>query len=142
MKNVFRLLLVPLIPLIFAGLTFAQATPSTPSTPAPEKKMEKMEKKAAKSKVSHVTGEVVSADAKAGTLTVKAKDKEMNFTAESKSAKRALNKVKAGDNVSVSYTEKDGNMIVRSVAKAKAKTESKGMSKEGTKKGETKTETK
>ncbi len=142
MKNFSRLVLVPLVFLAFTGLSFAQATPETPSSSAPEKKMEKTQKKATKSKVSKVTGEVVSADSKAGTLTVKAEDKDMNFTAQSKSAKNALNKVKAGDNVSVSYTEKDGNMVIRSVSKAKAK--SKAAAKEGktSTKSESKTETK
>ena len=139
MKNFSRLFLVPLFVLVFAGLSFAAS--ETPSSPAPEKKMEKMEKKATKSKAGKVTGEVTAVDSKAGTLTVKAQDKDMNFTAESKSAKNALNKVKAGDNVSVSYTEKEGNMVIRSVSKAKAK--SKAAAKEGkTTKGESKTETK
>lgn len=142
MKSVLRLLLVPLVSLTFAGLSFAQATPATPSTlTAAEKKIEKVEKKAVKSKTRRVTGEVVSADSKAGTLTVKVKDKEMNFTAEAKSAKRALTKVKTGNQVKVSYTEKNGNLMVRSVSKAKAKSESKGMTK-GEKKGDTKTDSK
>ncbi len=145
MKNFSRLVLVPLFVLAFAGLSFA-ASSETPSSSAPEKKAEKVEKKATKSKVSKATGEVTAVDSKAGTLTVKAQDKDMNFTAESKSAKNALNKVKSGDNVSVSYTEKEGNMVIRSVSKAKAKAKAKSKSaatKEGTSmKGESKTETK
>ncbi len=140
MKNFLRLVLVPVVFLAFTGLSFAQATPQTPSSSAPQKKMEKMEKKATKSKVSRVNGQVVSADGKAGTLTVKAQDKEMNFIAKTNSAKNALNKVKARDNVSVSYTEKDGNMIIRSVAKAKAK--GKRMAKHTKTKRGTKTATK
>ena len=106
---------------------------------AAEKKAEKaaqpcapaaMEKKAPeKAKAKSATGEVVSADAKTGMLTVKVKDKEMSFTAESKAA---LDKVKAGDRVTVSYTEKDGKMMASSVkaAKAPAKKAEKEMKKE------------
>ena len=35
MKSVFRLFLVPLVALAFAGLSFAQATPVTPATLSP-----------------------------------------------------------------------------------------------------------
>ena len=46
-----------------------------------------------------VTGEVTSVDAKAGTFTVKAKDKEINLVADSKTTKAALEKLKVGDMV-------------------------------------------
>jgi hypothetical protein len=62
-------------------------------------------------------------DAKAGTLAVKGKDKEVSLSAESQNVKTALEKVKVGDMVRVSYTEKDGKMIassVRAATKAKA----------------------
>jgi len=100
-----------------------------PMTSAAEKKAEKaaqpcapaMEKKAPeKPKAISATGDVVSADAKTGMLAVKVKDKDMSFTAESKTAKQSLEKVKAGDKVTVSYTEKDGKMIASSVKAVKA----------------------
>lgn len=119
MKSILRLFLVPVVTLAFAGASYAQAKPATPAQPcAPQKKMET---KAEKPKATRATGEVTSVDAKAGTLTVKVKDKDMNFTAQSKAAKGALGKVKVGDNVRVSYTEKDGKMIASSVTSAKAK---------------------
>ena len=68
-----------------------------------------------------VTGEVTSVDAKAGTFTVKAKDKEINLVADSKSTKAALEKLKVGDMARVSYTEKDGKMIASSVRASKSK---------------------
>ena len=69
-----------------------------------------------------VTGEVTSVDAKAGTFTVKAKDKEINLVADSKTTKAALEKLKVGDMVRVSYSEKDGKMIASSVkAESKAR---------------------
>jgi uncharacterized iron-regulated membrane protein len=121
-KNALRILVVALTTLAFSGFGFAQekkatpSTPTTPSAPATEKKEMKSEK------AKTVTGEVTSLDAKAGTLTVKAKDKETNLTADSSSAKNALGKVKVGDMVKVTYTEKDGKMVASSVAKTKTKT--------------------
>ena len=120
MKSVLRLFLVPLVALAFAGVSFAQATPATPATPASPAKKEV--KKVEKPKATRITGEIVSLDAKAGTLTVKVNGKEMSFTAETKGAKSALGKVKVGEQVRVSYTEKGGKLIAHSVTQAKAKT--------------------
>jgi len=142
-KNALKVLIVALTTLAFSGVSFAQekkATPATPAAPATEKKSEM---KSEKPKTTRITGEVTSVDAKAGTLTVKAKDKETNLTADTK-AKGALEKVKVGDMVKVSYTEKDGKMIVSSVkaeSKSKAAKPDKAMEKKGEmmeKKSETK----
>ena len=146
MKSILRFFLVPLITLAFAGVSLAQQTPTTPST-APMK-AEKAEKKNGKPKVTHVTGQVVSVDAKAGMLTVKTKDKEMSFTAETKGAKTALEKIKAGNQVRVSYTEKGGKLIASSVSEVKiktaaaTKTETKAAEKKAEKKETPKTEKK
>ena len=118
MKSVLRLLLVSLVTLTFAGVGFAQATPATPATPA-----KKVVKKEEKPRATRVLGEVISVDAKAGMLTVKVKDKEMSFAAETKGAKGALGKVKVGDKVRVSYGEKEGKLIARSITEARPKTE-------------------
>lgn len=116
MKRMIRVLVIGLTTLAFSGLSFAQAKPATPAGPTVEKKAE------TKAKISRVSGEVTAVDAKAGTLAIKAKDKDVNLTAESKSAKSALGKIKVGDMVRVSYTEKDGKMIASSVkAEAKSK---------------------
>lgn len=129
MKDMLKLFLVALITLAFSGVSFAQAKPATPAIPAtpasPEKKAGKVGKKEGQPKTTRVTGQIISLDAKAGTLRVKAKDKEMSFTAETKGAKGALEKVKVGDTVSVSYTEKNGKLIARSVAEGKAKAKGK-----------------
>lgn len=117
MKSILKLFLVPLVTLIFAGASFAQTTPATPAKPATSEK--KTEMKAEKPKVTHISGELTSVDAKAGTLAVKTKDKEINLTADSKAAKSALAKVKVGDTVRVSYMEKDGKMIASSIAAVK-----------------------
>lgn len=145
MKSMIRLFLVPLVTLVFAGVSFAQATPATPATPAaPEKKMEKadkkMESKAEKPKATSVTGEVSSVDAKAGMLTVKTKDKDVNLTAESKSAKGALEKIKTGDTVKVSYVEKDGKMVANTISKAKGEAKGKDTTMKEEKKADSKKE--
>jgi ribosomal 50S subunit-recycling heat shock protein len=58
-------------------------------------------------------------DPKVGTFTLKVKDKDVSLAAESKSAKSALEKVKVGDMVKVSYTEKDGKMTATSIVGVK-----------------------
>ena len=124
MKNMIRILVIALTTLSFSALGFAQAkpaTPATPATPAAPATEKKTETKSEKAKTHRITGEVTSLDAKAGTFAVKEKDKEIKLTADSKSAKSALEKVKVGDMVRVSYTEKDGKMIASSV-KAEPKT--------------------
>src|SRR5918999_158692 len=116
MKNMIKVLVVALTSLAFTGVSFAQAKPATPSAPAAEKKSEM---KSEKAKTSRITGEVTSVDSKTGMLTVKTKDKEVNLTADSK-AKGELEKVKPGDTVRVSATEKDGKMVATSVAPTKS----------------------
>lgn len=128
MKNTIKILVVALTTLGFSALGFAQTKPATPATPAtpaaPAEK--KTEMKSEKAKSHRVTGELTSVDAKAGTFAVKGKDKEIKLAADSKSAKDALEKVKVGDMVRVSYTEKDGKMIATSVkAESKKATEKK-----------------
>ena len=129
MKNMIKILVVALTTLSFSALGFAQTKPATPATPAtpaaPAEK--KTETKSEKAKSHRITGELTSVDAKAGTFAVKGNDKEVKLAADSKSAKDALEKVKVGDMVRVSYTEKDGKMIATSVkAEAKKATEKKG----------------
>ena len=96
MKKALRVLVVAFVTVAFAGVSFA----------------------AEKAKTTKATGEVTSVDAKAGTLTVKAKDKDLKLTADTK-AKGALGKVKVGDMVKVTYTEKEGKMIASSIAGVK-----------------------
>jgi len=137
-KSMIKFLIVALTSLAFSGASFAQAkpaTPATPASPAAPAMEKKMEMKSEKAKTNGLTGEVTSVDAKAGTLTVKAKDKEVNLAADSKSTKAALEKLKVGDMVRVSYTEKDGKMIVSSV-KAESKTKAAKSDKAMEKKGE------
>jgi Cu/Ag efflux protein CusF len=137
-KNMIKVLVIALTSLAFSSVSFAQAKPATPATPttpaAPA--MEKSEK----AKTNRLTGEITSVDVKAGTFTVKGKDKEINLVTDSKSTKAEVEKLKVGDTVRVSYTEKDGKMIassVRAESKSKAAKPDKAMEKTD-KKSETK----
>ena len=133
-KQIFKLVVVAVTALFFGGVASAQDTKSG-KTGKSSADSQTMEKSTAKSGTA--TGEVTSVDAKSGQLTVKAKGKDLDLMAESKSAKNALGKVKVGDTVQVTYTDKDGKMVVSSV-----KAESKGMSKSAEKTSSTKTEKK
>jgi translation initiation factor IF-1 len=124
-KNMIKILVVAFTTLSFSTLGFAQAKPATPATPATPA-APATEKKSEKAKTHQATGEVTALDAKAGTFEVKEKDKEIKLSATSKSAKSSLAKLKVGDMVKFSYTEKDGQMIASSVkAEAKKATEKK-----------------
>jgi uncharacterized iron-regulated membrane protein len=110
-------LLIPLTGLALNGVSFAQAKPVTPGAPAMEQKNQMRPEKA---QATVLTGRVTSVDAKAGKLTVKTKDKEINLTTDSKTTKAALEKLKVGDTAKV--FEKDGKVIAASSVKTESKT--------------------
>ncbi len=103
-------------PMISAAEKKAEKAAQPCAAPAMEKKAPEKEKP----KAISATGELVSVNAKTGMLAIKVKDKEMSFTAETKAAKQALEKVKVGDRVTVGYTEQEGKMVASSVKMAKA----------------------
>ena len=107
MKDMLKVLVIALTALAFTGVGFAADTTT------------KSDMKAEKPKAMSAQGEVTAVDAKAGTLSVKTSDKSLDLTATSK-AKSALGKVKVGDMVKVSYTEKDGKMNASSISMVKA----------------------
>ena len=107
MKNILKVLVIALTALAFSGASFAADTATKTTT------------KSEKPKAMSATGAVTAMDAKAGTLTIKTKDKDLDLTASSK-VKTALGKVKVGDTVKVSYTEKDGKMNASSISVVKA----------------------
>ena len=121
MKNTIKIIVLALTALSFSGLSFAQSKSAAPATPSADKKTETTSTKA---KNTRVTGEITSLDSKSGMFSVKGKDKEVNLTAESERAKGALEKLKVGDMVTASYSEKDGKMVANSV-KAEKSTASK-----------------
>ncbi len=80
----------------------------------------------AAAKIHSVTGEVTAVDAAAKTVTLKAKKGEVTVSVEDKTSikegkeKKTLADLKAGDKVTVKYTEADGKMTAKSIMKAAA----------------------
>ncbi len=100
--------------LAFAAMTLAQtATPAAPAAPT-------MEMKADTEQATVLTGKVKSVDAKAGKLTIQTGDREIKLTADSKTTKAALEKLKTGDAAKV--FEKGGKIIAASPVKTDPKT--------------------
>jgi hypothetical protein len=120
MKNTIKVLLIAWTSLVFNGVSFAQTKPATPTPPAAPATEKKTEMKSEKAQATVLTGKVTSVDAKAGKLTVKTSDKEVNLTTDSKSTKAALEKLKVGDMAKV--FEKGGKVIAASPVKADSKT--------------------
>ena len=112
MKSMLKVLVIALTALAFSGVSYAADT-------ATKSDMKAEKPKAEKPKPVTTTGAVTAVDAKAGTLTVKTADKSLDLTATSK-AKSALGKVKVGDMVKVSYTDKDGKMNASSLSVVKS----------------------
>jgi Cu/Ag efflux protein CusF len=119
-ENMIAILVVALTSLALNGLSFAQAKPATPATPPAPSMEKKTEMKSEKAQATVLTGRVTSVDAKAGKLTVKTKDKEVNMTTDSKTTKAALEKLKVGDTAKV--FERGGTVIAASPVKAESKT--------------------
>jgi hypothetical protein len=115
-----KVLVIALTSLVFNGVSFAQAKPATPAPPTAPAMEKKTEMKSEKAQATVLTGKVTSVDAKAGTLAVKTKDREINLTTDSKSTKAALEKLKVGDTAKV--FEKGGKVIAASPVKAESKT--------------------
>ena len=120
MKSIVTVLIVYWTSLAFTGFSFAQAKPVAPATPAAPTMEKKTEMKSERAQATVLTGKVTSVDAKAGKLTVKTKDKEVNLTTDSKTTKAALEKLKVGDMAKV--FERGGTVIAASPVKAESKT--------------------
>jgi Cu/Ag efflux protein CusF len=119
-ENMIAILVVALTSLALNGVSFAQAKPATPATPPAPSMEKKTEMESEKAQATVLTGRVTSVDAKAGKLTVKTKDKEINMTTDSKTTKAALEKLKVGDTAKV--FERGGTVIAASPVKAESKT--------------------
>ena len=120
MKNTIKVLVIAWTSLVFNGVSFAQTKPATPTPPAAPATEKKTEMKSEKAQATVLTGKVTSVDAKAGKLTVKTSDKEVNLTTDSKSTKAALEKLKVGDMAKV--FEKGGKVIAASPVKPESQT--------------------
>ena len=114
MKAFLRLFHVSLITLILAGAGVTEAISEALAEHVPR---------------ITVIGELVSVEARAGTLAVKPGRKELSLTAATRAAKEALEKFKSGERVKVFYTEADGNLLALAVKGAKGGAKSKRMVK-------------
>jgi ribosomal 50S subunit-recycling heat shock protein len=122
MKKVSMFVLAVIISVAFVGTVFAQAPAGTPekkettttSTTTPEKKVTTT--KITKSKAMMCQGEVTNMDMAAKTMTVKSKKGDMTFDVSGAKMKA---EVKAGDKVTVKYTEKEGKMMASAVTMGK-----------------------
>jgi Cu/Ag efflux protein CusF len=118
-KNTITLLTAALIGLAFGGVGFVQTKPGAPATPsATGRKAGTSE--SAKGQATVLTGKVMAVDAKAGKITVKVKEEEIQLIADSKGTKAALQKLKVGDVAKV--FARDGKVIAASPVKAEANT--------------------
>lgn len=126
MKKAIAIFVTVLFVFAMASLSFAAEEKKMAPAPA-EKKMEPAEK----TKVKQVSGDVKAVDMKAMTVTVsktmKGKAEETVVTVGDKTKimmgkeKKTLADVKAGDKVTVKYTEAEGKNMAKSVAIHEAK---------------------
>ncbi|MBI5027109.1 MAG: hypothetical protein HZC12_10375 [Nitrospirae bacterium] len=118
-------LVVSLI-LVVAFGTVVMAQEKAPAKPAEKKEAAPAEKKAPAT-VKQVTGEVAAVDANAKTVTVKAKKADVVISVTDKTKitlgkeKKTLADIKAGDKVTVKYTEVDKKNVAKSIAIAAPK---------------------
>lgn len=122
MKKTIAIVLSLVLMFAFTAVTFAaekEAASAEKKSAAAETKSADAAKKAVK---KQVTGEVTAVDAKANTLTVKGKKGDVMVSTDDKTSVMAgkdaktLADVKAGDKVTVKYTEADGKNVATKVA--------------------------
>jgi Cu/Ag efflux protein CusF len=116
MKKTTVLFVGTLAALLAAGPGLAQTTKDSTITTKESTTTAPPAEKPSKLSMPHrVTGEVVSADASANTLTVKdSKGKNYTFKADSDAAAR-LSDLKAGDRVKVNYKKSHGEMVATKI---------------------------
>jgi len=107
---------------VFAVTTLSFAAEEKKAAPAPAKNADKAMEKMAPVKVKQVTGAVAAVDAKAKTVTVKGKKGDVTAMVDDKTKimmgkdVKTLADVKAGDKVTLKYSEADGKMTAKSIA--------------------------
>ena len=117
----------------------AESVPAKNAAPESEKKAAEtkpVEKKPAEKKAKttsatkttkpqRLKGEITAMDAKVGTVSVKGASGEKSFTTQD-AAKDTLEIVKVGEQVRVTYSEKDGKSVATSMKRMKPKSASSG----------------
>jgi hypothetical protein len=113
--------------LVLLVLSISAALVATVFAQAPAKSAPATQKAPAAPVIHMLTGQVTAVDAAAKMLEVKGSKKEVKFdVANAKwTGYKAIDEVKAGDKVTVKYTEKEGKMTANQVLKAVPKAETK-----------------
>ena len=140
MKKAIAIMVAVLFVFAFTSVSFAAEKKAAPAPMEQKAAPEAAKPVVEKAKIKMVTGEVKAVDAAAMTVTVAKKGKETVVTVNDKTKimmgkeKKTLADVKAGDKVTVRYTEADGKNMAKSVAikteMAEKKMEKKSMKKE------------
>ena len=121
MKKLLSLTIAAVFALSLAGATLAQGADVSNAT-APAKKVMKHKKTSRRAaRARYVTGEVTAVDSTAGTITVKGRKGEVPLDTNEKTVikkgktKMTLADIKAGDRVTVRYSESNGKNIAKSI---------------------------
>jgi hypothetical protein len=94
------------------GLSFGQNMPAQPTKPDAGVENKASEKRA--------IGEVTSVDAKTGKLAVKTAEQDLTLNVQASGTKKALESIKVGDKVNVSYRDQGGILVANSISKSGA----------------------
>src|SRR5207245_9774316 len=122
----YRSMAILLAFLVFTGPGFgADSTPNKKTSPSKDNKTQTPTRQRFK-------GEVMSLDAKAGTVDVKGTNGEKSFVTQD-SAKESLEVLKTGERGTVTYSEKEGKRIATSLARLKIMTETRAMNQKNPK---------
>ncbi len=111
-----------------AGLA-ADSTPTKSAAPesgkntADKKPADKKARTTRAAKPQRLRGEITALDAKAGTVSVKSASEEKSFVTQD-AAKDTLEILKIGEQVKVTYSEKDHKLVATSLRRMKPKTAS------------------
>jgi len=98
--------------LAMAGVSFAETMPAKPSNPQLGVESKTSPKQA--------TGEVTFIEAKAGKLAVKTAEQDLSLNVQASAIKKALESIKVGDKVNVSYRDQGGILVADAVSKSGA----------------------
>jgi hypothetical protein len=119
----YRSMAILLAFLVFTSRGFgADSAPNKKTSPSTEKKAsDSKEKKTQTPTRQRFKGEVMSLDAKAGTVNIKGTNGEKSFVTQD-AAKDSLEVLRTGERVRVTYSEKEGKLVATSLARLKTKT--------------------
>lgn len=125
MRKLFHYFLVLLFLAISTNAVIAaDSAPANNPTPSTEKKTaEKKTKSTKAAKPQRLKGEITALDVKAGTVSVKSASGEKSFVTQD-AAKDTLEILAIGEQVKVTYSEKDKRWVATSLRRIKPKTAS------------------